>query len=97
MRAEHERGRQLLARMLAALERFDRHSLGGAARQLIEHLRQHIAKEDEILFPLARQRLDAPATAELQRAFDAMARDLDAAAHARCLTLVDELEVEAAS
>lgn len=46
--------------------------LTAAARQVIELLRMHIAKEDQILFPLARRFLSAAEIAELQAHLDGM-------------------------
>jgi hemerythrin-like domain-containing protein len=68
MLAEHERGRALIRTM-------ERHDLRGrteAARQYVELLREHIDKENGVLFPLAEAVLDEPARHSLAREFVAV-------------------------
>ena len=75
MRREHEQGRQLVGAMADAL---DSASAGeavgveaflGAAHDFINLLRQHIHKENQILFPMAEQALTAADKEKLLEAF----------------------------
>ena len=54
---EHEEGRELVRTMLSAVERQDAPRLRRAGNSYVELLRTHIAKEDGILFPMARRLL----------------------------------------
>lgn len=75
MLAEHQEGRQLTGAMRGAAERLAggdagaRAELVHAALQYVDLLRQHIAKEDNVLFPMAEQVLPAPAQAEVAEGF----------------------------
>lgn len=78
MLMEHEAGRQFVAAMEEAMTR---HVSGKAdagpewakqARGYIAHLRQHIEKEDRVLFPMAEGRLSPEKLAELAEAFERM-------------------------
>jgi hemerythrin-like domain-containing protein len=55
MLEEHEEGREQVRTMLAAVEHQDAPRLKRAGSNFIELLRTHIAKEDGILFPMARR------------------------------------------
>lgn len=68
MHAEHAAFRDLLAAARAARSAGDAERLGAAAADLAALLQAHIAKEDGVLFPLARQRLSAE---QLRRIDDA--------------------------
>lgn len=57
MEAEHELFRSLLQTAETATHRNDREGLLTAVVDLIALLRGHIAKEDNVLFPMARKRL----------------------------------------
>jgi hemerythrin-like domain-containing protein len=76
MLAEHEEGRQLTSAMRAAAERLAaddadaRAELIRCALQYVDLLRQHIAKEDNVLFPMAEQVLQGPAQAEVSEAIE---------------------------
>lgn len=69
---EHDQGRTLTRAMDAALEALAAGRPGAAqeleraARLHVQHLRQHIAKENQVLFPMARQLLAAPDLGALQ-------------------------------
>jgi len=94
MLGEHEQGRAEIAGMRAALadgpaatERFVAH-----ARGYVELLRDHIAKENGVLFPMADGMLDAGEQAELLAAFEHVETDdLGSGVHERLLALVDRL------
>ena len=75
MLSEHVRGREHIARMKEAVEAMKSGDKGGAAL-FVEHargytglLRQHIQKEDGVLFVMAEQRLNAAKDEELFREF----------------------------
>jgi hemerythrin-like domain-containing protein len=68
MLAEHERGRALLRAMGAS----DPRSRVEAARDYVQLLREHIDKENGVLFPLAEAVLDEPVRQTLAREFEAL-------------------------
>lgn len=75
MRREHEQGRQLVGAMADALESAAAgeaagvDSFLGAAHGFINLLRQHIQKENQILFPMAEQALTETDKGKLLEAF----------------------------
>ena len=83
MLSEHEQGRALVARLgtLAASERpldgDERESVVEAARSFTALLRQHIMKEDQILYPMATSKLSAEVMASLSERFEAADREHD--------------------
>lgn len=74
---EHNLGRTLvgaldgLAQQSAPWSDDDRAALGATAREFASLLRQHIQKEDQVLYPMARARLPAPVQEEMARRFQA--------------------------
>jgi len=68
---EHDLGRKLvgildgLAQQAAPWVDDDRTALGRTAREFASLLRQHIQKEDQVLYPMARARLPAPVQEEI--------------------------------
>ena len=76
MLEEHAEGRALMAAMAAGPAA----ARAAAARGYVRLLREHIAKENEILFPLADAVLDDAAQAALLREFAQADADLGAAA-----------------
>ena len=76
MCSEHEIGRQLVARLAASIDTYadgtvpeTRRNLADALRAIAEFYSQHIWKEDNVLFPMARKVLDANSTAGVLAAF----------------------------
>jgi hemerythrin-like domain-containing protein len=69
MLAEHEEGRALVR----AIDTGRGDARASAVRRYVALLRQHIDKEDNVLFEIADAVLDAPARAQLARAFDDVA------------------------
>lgn len=69
MKHEHEEGRALVRAMRAALDAHDAASLGRAACDFIELLREHIEKENTVLFPFAVSVLQGGSVACLQERF----------------------------
>ena len=60
MEAEHIEHKQLLARLKVAMVRQDAAAVARSALALVEEYRSHIAKEEDILYPMARQGLTDP-------------------------------------
>jgi hemerythrin-like domain-containing protein len=99
MRKEHEIGREHVRRMAAAVDAFDKGAADAAgrfvveARGFVELLREHIAKEDEVLFPMADRMLPAAVHDELLRGFEHAEEDMGAGTHETFLALAASLEV----
>ena len=92
---EHELGRAEIRKMDAALslgERDGAGAFGDAARSYVELLRDHIAKEDNILFPMAESVMSDEDRAELLASFEHVEHDeLGDGTHERMLALANEL------
>ncbi|MAB80842.1 MAG: hypothetical protein CMJ89_15950 [Planctomycetes bacterium] len=97
MLSEHDTGRETLCAMLEALE-------GAAAGDpndltafihwggtYVELLRNHIAKEDNILFPLAARLLSDEDQREVLQGYEAAEKAHGRGTHERMLALADEL------
>jgi len=67
---EHELGRTCVARMREAIAAGDASAAGAAAADYAALLRQHIAKEDGVLYPMARDLLAAEQLAALAAGFE---------------------------
>lgn len=98
MRSEHEQGRHLVRHMDDALESAARgeapavEQFVGAARSFVLLLRDHIAKEDQVLFPMADGLLPPDEQQALLRAFEEADADYVASGtRARCLGIADAL------
>jgi hemerythrin-like domain-containing protein len=98
MRHEHEQGRRYLRAVANAIEPAaagDPHALrqfAGQAAAYVALLRQHIAKEDQRLFPLADHCLTDEDQAGLVEAFaDVESRDLHMGTHEKYLAIADRL------
>lgn len=98
MRQEHEIGRAHVRRMDEAVTAFEKGDAGAPvrfafeARGFVDLLREHIAKEDEILFPMADRMLPANVQAELLREFEhAQAHDVPEGTRERFVALADSL------
>ena len=98
---EHDQGRTLTRAMDAAVEALAAGRPGAAqeleraARQHVQHLRQHIAKENQVLFPMARQLLAAADLGALQEPCRAVVEAVlgpqrEAAARAEVASLAEE-------
>ncbi|MGE0480581.1 MAG: hemerythrin domain-containing protein [Phycisphaerae bacterium] len=99
---EHALGRALIRQMgdhLAAAARGDadaEHVLRTAAAGYVELLRNHIWKEDHVLFDLADRALSADDQRALLGGFDRVEREeADAGKHERYLRVAEELERQA--
>ena len=97
MRHEHEVGRAHVRRMDDATTAFDRGELVAAgrfsfeARAYVELLREHISKEDEILFPMADEMLPAAVHDELLRGFEHAEADMGEGTHETFLAVAKRL------
>ncbi|MCF8078748.1 MAG: hemerythrin domain-containing protein [Desulfobacterales bacterium] len=99
MLSEHEQGRQLVARLkewVAGYRSGDQQAAAGfqrVAREYVDLLNQHIAKEDTVLFPLADERLAAEQDAVLFEAFEQLERErIGAGKHEAFHALLDQLQ-----
>jgi hemerythrin-like domain-containing protein len=101
MLLEHEEGRRLTRAMREAAERL-RDGDQAAAAQVAENalgyaelLRQHIQKEDKILFPMSERMIPAAQHAQVAAAFAQIAGEAEV--HEKYLALAAELELAAAA
>jgi hemerythrin-like domain-containing protein len=103
MLMEHEQGRQYTRGMRAAAERLAAGDASARAEVISNAqgyaalLRQHIMKEDQILFPMADQVIPSQAHAAVVEGFELVEHEeTGEGVHERYLTLADALEREAA-
>jgi hemerythrin-like domain-containing protein len=99
MLLEHEEGRGYVKSMLAALEdpQTDtaKQALLSNANSYLRLLKEHIQKEDEILFRMAEDVISAEEQKELLRAFEEHeAQEMGQGVHEKYLAIAAELEVE---
>ena len=92
MRQEHIEGRELTKWIAAATEAGDRNEVLASAQGYVQLLREHIAKEDTILFEMARQLLGYPDVEKLRKEFAEVERQIGPAVKAGCLAIADELD-----
>lgn len=103
MLMEHEQGRALIRSIRDAARRLERgddsarRELVSRARGYIALLRDHIAKEDEVLFPMADELLSVAAQAEVLEGFGRAEREDGPGAVEELLALAELLAREAAS
>lgn len=67
---EHRLLRELEEELAKAARKGDTAATAGAALETVELLRAHIAREDEVLFPMARERLGARGLAQVAAQLD---------------------------
>ena len=98
---EHEQGRGYVRQLREAARQLDAGDAGAArrviaaARAYVALLRDHIAKEDEMLFPLADELIPASAQADVVAAFEAVEEaESDAPSHGALLELAKRLTRE---
>ncbi len=103
MLQDHEAGRACIKRMRSAAERWAQGDLTAwqevsqYALEYAELLRQHIYKEDHILFPLAEQALPETQQEAVAAAFDHLEHEeTGEGVHEKYLALAEALEKEAA-
>ena len=99
MLQEHQQGRDLVAKMKAALSQY-LDGDGNAARQLKKHadeyitlLDNHIDKENNVLFPLAVKHLSANTLAGMKKGFDTIESEkVGEGKHEEFHRMIDSLE-----
>ena len=98
---EHEEGRAYIRRLRDAARRLESgnegaiHDLVLAARGYAALLREHIAKEDDMLFPMAAEVIPETSFEEITRGFHRVEHeDAGPHAHAQLLALARRLETE---
>jgi len=92
MLAEHVEGRAFISAMQEAVVAGDAARYAQAATGYVELLRQHIAKEDDILFRLAGQMLTPTQDAEILEAYRRIEHDdMGDGTHERLLGIADTL------
>lgn len=98
MLEEHEIGRNYVAKMKESAEKYQSDIGAGkdftqAARQYIELLSDHIQKEDNILYPMADERLSQSTQDQLIKEFDRFEKEkIGAGKHDELHKLLDYLE-----
>lgn len=98
---EHEQGRQFIRRLRAAAQSLDssaaRSEAVAAARGYADLLRQHILKEDTVLFPMADQVIPLDQHAAVMAGFEQVEHEeTGEGVHEKYLALAERLEAEAA-
>ncbi len=91
MLAEHDVGRDHVKAMSEAIEGGKPKEFTAHAQAYIELLRDHIAKEDNILFPMAEQMMSSAEAESLMQEFEEAEEEMGDA-HKRYLGGVEELE-----
>ncbi len=101
MLAEHEQARSYTRAMRAAAERLDGGDAAAAdtvvqnATGYVALLRQHILKEDQVLFPMAEQVIPAAAQHRMMEAFERVEeQETGQGVHDRFLAMAERLEQE---
>lgn len=101
MLQEHDLGRSLvgvldgLARQSATWTNEDRDTLERTVREFSDLLRQHIRKEDQILYPMADARLPATAQEEMFRRFQAFEEEQTRSGEQQRLRALGDALIEA--
>lgn len=91
MLAEHEMGRGHVKAMAEAVEEARPRDFVAHARAYAALLRDHIAKEDNVLFPMADQMIGSVEAEELMGEFEEAEEELKVS-HERYLAILEELE-----
>jgi hemerythrin-like domain-containing protein len=98
MLGDHDQGRALLSRMADALDGARTSKPGAdlefarAANSYVDLMREHIGKENEVLFPMGDEMLSEADQAALLQEFERMEHDdMEAGAHERFLDLAESL------
>ena len=100
MLSEHEQGRRFTRAMRAAAQELASGNEAAAGKVIdnahgyVSLLRQHIMKEDNILFQMARRALDAQRQQELMKDFERLEREEGEGVREKYLALLDTLERE---
>ena len=94
MKHEHVEGRALKERLGRAAERGKREEVLQAAHALSYLLREHIAKEEKVLFQMARQLLNHQQVEEVLRGFTRAEEDVMGGTHCRYVGIARRLCAE---
>lgn len=99
MLSEHEQGRNLVAKLKAAVADYksDDNANASSLRLIINEyvalLSQHISKENTVLFPMADAKLDSKKDNELFEAFEQLERErIGVGKHDEFHALLDQLQ-----
>jgi hemerythrin-like domain-containing protein len=100
MREEHVIGRERVAKMAAAVDAFEKGGAGASdtfaleTRLFVDHLREHIAKEDQVLFPMADRMLPPAEEAAVLAGFEHAERhEVGEGTHEKFLGVARDLAV----
>lgn len=96
MRSEHAEMRAVRARLAEALTSDDVETISHLIGLCIGTLRVHIGKENDVLFPMARQMLDDAAVAEIAGGFEAAGRAIGDDERRRLEAVAESLRGDAA-
>lgn len=88
---EHDIGRSESARMRIALDHSDGPEFATSALEYVELLREHIAKEDGVLFPMGEERLTDADRRDLLAAFERADRECGPGGREYLVKSADEL------
>ncbi len=72
MLAEHQDEKRYLDELRQALEKGDRGKVIVQGQVIVDHLRQHISKEDQVLFPMAERLLDHAQRDQISASFESI-------------------------
>lgn len=90
---EHDAGRAFIQQLEHAIERDDRADIVEALRGYVSLLRGHIAKENDVLFPMADRVLSSDEQQRLVTEFERIeSEELGAGVHERYEALIEQLE-----
>ncbi|MFQ5838068.1 MAG: hemerythrin domain-containing protein [Thermoplasmata archaeon] len=91
MLAEHDEGRAHVKAMSEAIAESRPKEFVAHAQGYIQLLRDHIAKEDDVLFPMAEQMMSGPEAEGLMEEFERAEKELGES-HQRYLEIVEDVE-----
>lgn len=94
MLEEHEIGRSFVKGLEEAVKRNDNEAIVKNARGYVELLRQHIPKENDILYPIADEVIDEKENEELVEKFEEIEMEKIKGRHHEYLELIEQLERE---
>jgi len=98
MLQEHESGREFVRAILRGIAGYKEQAEGiedeiiSSIRGYTQLLKQHIQKEDNVLFPMADHLLSQEEQRRLLERFEEMEKKVGAGMHERCKRLIEELE-----
>ncbi len=87
---EHELGRGFVKEMIAGLVDMDRAKVISKALNYSQLLKEHIFKEDQILYPMAESAIDKSTWKEITRKFEKVNSELKST-EKKCLSILNEI------